>query len=55
MIMESALSALRKFVSSDREFHPGYIDSATYVACLSEEQDDLGQWRGYGKQATQLA
>jgi hypothetical protein len=50
MIMESALGALKKFVASDRKFHPGYIDSATYVACLSEEHDDLGQWRGYGRQ-----
>jgi hypothetical protein len=49
MIMESALKALEKFVSSDREFHPRDMDSATYVACLSEDHDDLGRWRGYGQ------
>jgi hypothetical protein len=50
MIVKSALDALEKLVSADRGFHPAYIDSATYVACLSESHDDLGQWRGYGQQ-----
>jgi len=49
MIVRSALDALEKFVAADRGFHPAYIDSATYVACLSESHDDLGQWRGYGQ------
>jgi hypothetical protein len=54
MIMESALKALMKFVSSDGQLPEGYIDSATYVACLTEQHDDLGQWRGYGKQGYAL-
>ncbi|WP_409436912.1 DUF2971 domain-containing protein [Mycobacterium sp. SMC-14] len=48
-IMKSALDALEKSVSADRGAHPAYVDSATYVACLSESHDDLGQWRGYGQ------
>jgi hypothetical protein len=49
VIMDAALDSLRKFTSSERQFHPNYMDEATYVACLSEEYDDLGQWRAYGK------
>jgi hypothetical protein len=49
VIMDSALDSLKKFTSSERQFHPAYMDETTYVACLSEEYDDLGQWRAYGK------
>jgi hypothetical protein len=49
VIMKSALDALKNFTLSDRQFHPAYMDEATYVACLSEEHDDLGQWRAYGR------
>lgn len=31
------------------EMNYSYIDGTTFVACLSEEHDDLGQWRGYGQ------
>jgi Protein of unknown function (DUF2971) len=51
--MESALEAIQTFVTSDRQTHAAqndaFIDAATYVACLSEEHDQLGQWRAYGR------
>lgn len=49
MIVEAALKELKMLVSRDREQRPHYVDLTTYVACLSESHDDLGQWRGYGQ------
>jgi Protein of unknown function (DUF2971) len=53
LIMEHALSAIKRFVRLDEDLptpNTGqFIDGATYVACLSEEHDQLGQWRGYGQ------
>lgn len=37
------------FRESVVEMNYSYVDGTTYVACLSEERDDLGQWRGYGQ------
>lgn len=50
IIANSALGAIKRFIRvppSEHRFH--YIDGATYVACLTEDYDQLGQWRGYGK------
>ncbi|MBS4729918.1 DUF2971 domain-containing protein [Mycobacterium sp. SM1] len=52
-IVKSALNAIKRFAHLDKDMptpNPGqYIDGATYVACLSEEHDQLGQWRAYGQ------
>jgi Protein of unknown function (DUF2971) len=49
----STLSAIKRFTRLDADMrapNPGqYLDGATYVACLSEDHDQLGQWRGYGQ------
>lgn len=48
-VIKSALDALTKFVEVDEVEDPSYArDCATYVACFSEEPDQLSQWRGYG-------
>jgi hypothetical protein len=48
-----ALEAIRRFTQPDylahTEHHFTWMDGATYVACLSEDHDQLGQWRAYGK------
>jgi len=42
--IESALIALRTFIElPPSEHRHTYIDGATYVACLSEDHDQLGQ------------
>jgi hypothetical protein len=52
-IVASARDAIKRFVHLDEDMpepNPGqYIDGATYVACMSEEHDQLGQWRAYGQ------
>ncbi len=49
----SARDAIKRFTRLDKDMptpHPGqYVDGATYVTCLSEAHDLLGQWRGYGQ------
>lgn len=50
ILARSALDAIKRFIElplSEHRFQ--YIDGATYVACLTEDHDQLGQWRGYGK------
>jgi hypothetical protein len=53
MAVESALNAIKRFVHLDDDMptpNPGqYVDGATYVACLSEDHDQLDQWRAYGQ------
>jgi len=50
---ESARDAIKRFTRLDDDMpepNPGqYVDGATYVACLTENHDQLGQWRGYGQ------
>ena len=50
---QSACDAIKRFTHFDEDMpapHPGqYVDGATYVACLSQDHDQLGQWRGYGQ------
>ena len=52
--VESTLGAIKRFVHLEDDDmptpNPGqYIDGATYVVCLSEDHDQLGQWRAYGQ------
>jgi hypothetical protein len=50
VVMQSALMAIQRFMElPPSEHRHTYIDGATYVACLSEDHDQLGQWRAYGK------
>jgi hypothetical protein len=52
-VAKSARDAIKRFTHLDEDMpapHPGqYTDGATYVACLSEDHDQLGQWRAYGQ------
>jgi hypothetical protein len=53
-MVRSARDAIKRLTHLDDDMltpHPGeYVDGATYVACLSEDRDQLGQWRAYGQQ-----
>lgn len=42
-------STVRERLIERREMNFSYVDGGTFVACLSEARDDLGQWRGYGR------
>jgi hypothetical protein len=52
-ILGSTRTAIKRFTHLDDDMltpHQGqYIDHATYVVCLTEKHDQLGQWRGYGQ------
>ena len=52
--MRSTRDAIKRFTHLDKDMsapNPGqYLDGATYVACLTENHDQLGQWRGYGQE-----
>jgi hypothetical protein len=53
-IVRSARDAIKRFTHLDKDMPPPspgqYRDGATYVACLTEDHDQLGQWRGYGQE-----
>lgn len=52
-IVRSARDAIKRFTHLDQDMpaaNPGqYLDGATYVACFTENHDQLSQWRGYGQ------
>jgi hypothetical protein len=53
MVLGSARSMIDHFTGPNREDivrrNDLYLIGATFVACLSNDHDQLGQWRGYGQ------
>ncbi|TGD90565.1 DUF2971 domain-containing protein [Mycolicibacterium sp. CH28] len=53
MVLGAARAFLSYFALDEREMiiesNDIYINGATFVTCLSEDHDQLGQWRAYGQ------